>query len=135
MKYYRNCLRCVHSRQTPLAIDNYHSPLYKNQPLVYCIENKVQWFAVTPLDGSTNLIHEYAVLRISDKQQLEILVLLALYAPCITALRHTTIVINETVANSSVGPWNPSSDNANGDRVSILVHMITSGINCIELAA
>ena len=48
---------------------------------------------------------------------------------------HTTIVINETVANLSVGPWNPSGDIANGDRVSILVHMITSGINCIELAA
>ena len=126
---------CAQQTDTPLAINNYHSPLYKNQPLVYCIENKVQWFAVTPLDGSTNVIHEYAVLRISDKQQLEILVLLALYVPCINVHRYTTIVINDTVAHSSVGPWNPSSDNANSDRVSMLVHMITSGINCIELAA
>ena len=56
-----------------------------------------------------------------NKQQLEILVLLALYIPCISAHRHTTIVINETVANSSVGPWNPSSGRvniANGNRVS-----------------
>ena len=43
------------------------------------------------------------VLQILDKQ-LEILVLLALHVPCITAHRHTTIVINETVVNPSVGP-------------------------------
>ena len=59
---------------------------------------------MTPLDGSTNLIHKYAVLRISNKQLLEILFLLASYVPCITAHRHTTIIINKTVANSSVGP-------------------------------
>ena len=37
-------------------------------------------------------------LRISNKQTK------TKYVPCITAHRHTTIVINETVANSSVGP-------------------------------
>ena len=60
----RNCLRCAHKSHRPLAINNYHSLLYKNQQLVYCIENMGQWFAVTTLDGSTNLIHEYAVLQI-----------------------------------------------------------------------
>ena len=87
-----------------MMINNYHSPLYKNQPLGLLHRKQGPVICCTPLDGSTNLIHEYAVLRISDKQQLEILVLLALYVPCITAHRHTTIVINETVANSSVGP-------------------------------
>ena len=94
MKYYRNCLRCAHNRQTH----------HKQSTLGLLHRKQGPVISVTPLDGSTNLIQEYAVLRISDKQQLEILVLMALYVPCITAHRHTTIVINETVAKSSVGP-------------------------------
>ena len=50
---------CAVQTDRPLAINNYHSLHYKNQHLVYCIENKGKWFAVTTLDGSTSLVHEY----------------------------------------------------------------------------
>ena len=57
---------CASQTDKLLAINDYHSPLYINQHLVNCIKNKGQWFAVTTIDGNTNLIHEYAVLQIQD---------------------------------------------------------------------
>ena len=115
--------RCASKTDRPLPINNYPSPLYMNQRLVYCIKNKGKWFSVTMLDGSNNSIHEYTILQIQDKQQLETLVLLALYVPYITVHRHTPIVTNERFVNSSVGSWKTSSDRvkiANGDGVSIV---------------
>ena len=84
----------------------------------------------------TDHTHMCDILQIRDKQ-LEILVLLKYHVLHITVHRHTTIMTNETFVNSTVGSYRRSSDravNANGDQV-IIVHMVTSGMNCIEVAA
>ena len=65
------------------------------QHLVYCLKNRDQCLTVAIIDGSTNLIHACAILQIQDKQQLDILVLLAYHLLHIGMHSHTTIVTNE----------------------------------------
>ena len=98
---------CAAHTDRPLAIINSHSPPIEGalyEPTVVLLhKNRGQFLAVAIIDGSTNSIHTFAVLQIQDKQQLEILVLLAYHVIHNSVYRHTTIVNNETFVNSSVG--------------------------------